>query len=297
MTLDQQRIIILGGTSGIGLAIAQGAAAQGASVLVASSRQASVDRALATLPPSAEGRTIDLSDESAIATFFEAAGAFDHLVYTAGESLNLNRLAQTDVPHPRRVFDLRYWGALTAAKHAAPHIREGGSIVFTSGLAAHKPHPGWAVASSICGAMEALTRALAVELAPVRVNIVCPGVVRTPLWREMDEESREALYRGQADRLLVGHVAEAEEVAEAYLYLMRQTYGTGQTLVLDGGGMDIEDLRPRERAVEQIRFDGVAEAVIDDGGQQQRHREVEVAAKEQSRRGRHLRRVLRPGPV
>ncbi len=237
MTLDQQRIIILGGTSGIGLAIAQGAAAQGASVLVASSRQASVDQALAALPAGAQGATIDLSDEAAIAGVFDAAGPFDHLVYTAGESLNLKLLAETDIALARRFFDLRYWGALTAAKHAAPHIRSGGSIVFTSGLAAHKPHPGWAVASSICGAMEALTRALAVELAPLRVNIVCPGVVRTPLWREMDEEAREALYRGQADRLLVGHVAEAEEVAETYLYLMRQTYGTGQTLVLDGGGL------------------------------------------------------------
>lgn len=237
MTLDQQRIIILGGTSGIGLAVARGATAQGASVLVASSRQASVDQALAALPPGAEGATVDLCDEAAVAAFFDKAGPFDHLVYTAGESLNLNLLAQTDVALARRFFELRYWGALTAAKHAAPHVRKGGSIVFTSGLAAHKPHPGWAVASSICGAMEALTRALAVELAPLRVNIVCPGVVRTPLWREMDEEAREALYRGQADRLLVGHVAEPEEAAEAYLYLMGQTYGTGQTLVLDGGGL------------------------------------------------------------
>jgi NAD(P)-dependent dehydrogenase (short-subunit alcohol dehydrogenase family) len=85
--------------------------------------------------------------------------------------------------------------------------------------------------------MEGLTRALAVELAPVRVNIVSPGVVRTPLWREMSEEAREALYATEAQRLPVGHVADAREVAEGYLYLMRQTSATGQTLAIDGGGL------------------------------------------------------------
>ena len=85
--------------------------------------------------------------------------------------------------------------------------------------------------------MEGLTRALAMELAPIRFNIVCPGVVQTPpLWDNMTEADRTALYRQMDDKLLVGHVGESEEVAEAYLYLMRQTYGTGETLVVDGGG-------------------------------------------------------------
>jgi NAD(P)-dependent dehydrogenase (short-subunit alcohol dehydrogenase family) len=85
--------------------------------------------------------------------------------------------------------------------------------------------------------MEGLTRALALELAPVRVNIVSPGVVKTPLWREMPEEARASLYASEARRLPVGHVADAQEVAEGYLYLMRQTFVTGQTLVVDGGGL------------------------------------------------------------
>jgi NAD(P)-dependent dehydrogenase (short-subunit alcohol dehydrogenase family) len=85
--------------------------------------------------------------------------------------------------------------------------------------------------------MEGLTRALAVELAPVRVNIVSPGVVKTPLWREMPDEARESPYASEARRLPVGHVADAQEIAEGYLYLMRQTFVTGQTLVIDGGGL------------------------------------------------------------
>ena len=232
MNLNGQRIVILGGASGIGLAVAQGAAAQGAQVIVGSRNPGRT-----ALPAGVEGRTVDLRDHAAIHAFFEALGAFDHLIFTAGESLNLGLLAETDIDAARRFFDLRYWGALTAAKHGAPHIRPGGSIVFTSGLAGQKPHPGWAVAASICSAMEGLTRALAVELAPLRVNIVSPGVVQTPLWDSMTEEARQALYRSQAETLLVGHVAQAEEIAEAYLYLMRQTFGTGQTLVLDGGGL------------------------------------------------------------
>jgi NAD(P)-dependent dehydrogenase (short-subunit alcohol dehydrogenase family) len=85
--------------------------------------------------------------------------------------------------------------------------------------------------------MEGLARALAVELAPIRVNIVSPGVVRSPLWTNMAEADRNALYRDMAERLPVGHVGEVEEIAEAYLYLMRQSYGTGQVLVVDGGAV------------------------------------------------------------
>ncbi len=237
MTLNGQRIVILGGTSGLGLAAAQAAAREGAKVVVASSRQARVDEALAALPPGAEGQALDLLDGEAVKAFFTRIGAFDHLVYTAGESLKLGLLADSDIDEARRFFDLRYWGAFAAAKHGAPHIRPGGSIVFTSGIASERPLAGWALGASICSAMEGLTRALAVELAPLRVNIVSPGVVKTPLWANMTEDGREGLYRGQAYALPVRHVGEAEEVAEAYLYLMRQTYGTGHTLVADGGAL------------------------------------------------------------
>lgn len=235
MTLQGKRIIVLGGSSGIGLAVAQAAAGQGASVVIASSRQARVDEALATLPAGAEGHALDLADETAVAALFAKLGELDHLVFTAGESLQLGALATTDLDTARGFFGIRYWGALIAAKHGALHIRPGGSITFTSGLAAARPHAGWALGASICGAMEGLTRALAVELAPLRVNIVSPGVVKSPLWAGMAEADREALYRQVGESLPVGHAGEPEEVAEAYLYAMRQTYGTGQVIAVDGG--------------------------------------------------------------
>jgi NAD(P)-dependent dehydrogenase (short-subunit alcohol dehydrogenase family) len=235
-TVKGKRIVVLGGSSGIGLATAQAAARESASLVIASSRKARVDEALTTLPAGAEGHALDLCDEPAVKMFFTALGAFDHLVFTAGESLQLGKLPDTDVEAARRFFDLRYWGAFMAAKYGADKIRPGGSIVFTSGLAGARPHAGWALGASICSAMEGLTRALAVELAPIRVNIVSPGVVKSPLWGNMTEADRAALYQRMEEHLLVGHVGETEEIAEAYLYLMRQTYGTGQVLVVDGGG-------------------------------------------------------------
>ena len=235
MTLTEKRIVVLGGSSGIGLATAQAAAKAGALVVIASSRKARVDAALSVLPAGTEGHTLDLSDEAEVRALFAKLGGFDHLVFTAGESLQLGDLADTDIAAARRFFDLRYWGALLAAKYGSGNIRPGGSIVFTSGLAGTRPHAGWALGASICSAMEGLTRALAVELAPVRVNIVCPGVVKSPLWAGMTEDARVGLYQQTAEKLLVGHVGETEEIAEAYLYLMRQTYGTGQVLVVDGG--------------------------------------------------------------
>jgi NAD(P)-dependent dehydrogenase (short-subunit alcohol dehydrogenase family) len=235
MTLNGKRIVVLGGSSGIGLATAQAAAKEGAAVVIVSSRQARVDEAVAKLP-GAEGHAVDLTDAAAVEALFARIGAFDHLVFTAGETLQLGSLATTDLSMARRFFDLRYWGAYLAARHGAGNIRAGGSIVFTSGLAGQRPHAGWALGASICSAMEGLTRALAVELAPIRVNIVCPGVVKTPLWADMTEADRDALYQQMGAKLLVGHVGEPEEVAEAYLYLMRQSYGTGQVIVVDGGG-------------------------------------------------------------
>lgn len=236
MTFGGSRIVILGGSSGIGLAVAQAAAQAGAEIVIASSNQARLDAALATLPKSAAGHALDLRDEAAMQALFAEIGPFDHLVYTAGEALQLGALAATDLAQARGFFDLRYWGAYAAAKHGSRSIRPGGSIVFTSGTAGQRPQAGWSLGASLCSAMEGLTRALALELAPIRVNIVSPGFVRSPLWDPMPEAQREALYRQVGEKLPLGHVGTAEEVATSYLYLMAQRYGTGQVVTVDGGG-------------------------------------------------------------
>ena len=200
MGLNGKRVVILGGSSGIGLAVAQAAANEGAKVVVASSNSDRLDRALSSLPAGSEGRVTNLLSNRDVAALFEDLGDFDHLVYTAGEALQIAPLKAIDISTARSFFELRYWGALAAAKAAQGRLRPGGSIVFTSGVAGARPGSGWSVASSICSAMEGLTRALAVELAPIRVNIVSPGVVRhRPLARNGGINSRSALrLRGGA---------------------------------------------------------------------------------------------------
>jgi len=237
MKLEGQRIIILGGTVGIGFGVATAAADEGARVVVVSRNPERVAQALAKLPPGAEGHAADLSKEEQVKALFQRLGAFDHLVYTAGDWALFGPFESLDLEAAKRSFDVRYWGALAAIKYGLPHIRPTGSIVLTSGISAQRPFKGWAIPASILGGMEALARALALELGPLRVNIVAPGMVTTEMWDEIPVDDRQKMYEDMAAKLPVGRVATALEVAESYLYLMRQTFSTGQVIVVDGGGV------------------------------------------------------------
>jgi NAD(P)-dependent dehydrogenase (short-subunit alcohol dehydrogenase family) len=234
-SFENRRIVVLGGSSGIGFAVVELAASHGAKVVIASSNAARVQKAIESVGGEVEGHAVDLSDERAVETFFAKLGRFDHLVYTAGDSLDLHDLASTDLKKARRAFELRYWSALAAVKYGSPNIDKDGSIVLTTGIAGQRPHKGWVVAASVCGTIEALTRALAIELAPIRVNAVSPGVVRTNLWQNMSEAERELLYERVGNSLPVGRVGEPHDIAQAYLFLMHEGFSTGQIVVVDGG--------------------------------------------------------------
>jgi NAD(P)-dependent dehydrogenase (short-subunit alcohol dehydrogenase family) len=235
MTLSGKRVLVLGGTSGIGLAVAEAASAAGSDVVVVSSHQGRVDAALTLLGDSSEGYVADLSDETAVAALFGQIGPFDHLVFTAGDSVWQRPIGDTELEDAKGFFALRFWGAFAAAKHGSKLIRPGGSIVLTSSTVPRRPSVGFAVGASISSAVEALARALAVELAPVRVNVVAPGIVRTPLWNRLPEEQREALFATRGAALPAGKVGDPADIAEAYLFLMRGGFTTGQTVVVDGG--------------------------------------------------------------
>jgi NAD(P)-dependent dehydrogenase (short-subunit alcohol dehydrogenase family) len=136
----------------------------------------------------------------------------------------------------RAFFAIRYFGAVDAVRAAVPRLRAGGSVTLTGGLAAWRPPAtGWSLVASVCGAMESLTRALALELAPIRVNLVRPGLVRTALWSTMDEQAQELLYENAAKSLLVQHIDNGDEIALAYLSSMTQAYATGSVIAVDGG--------------------------------------------------------------
>jgi NAD(P)-dependent dehydrogenase (short-subunit alcohol dehydrogenase family) len=230
-SLTGKRVIILGGSSGLGLATAKAAANEGAKVIIVSSNQQRIDTVLKDLPQGTEGYAVDLGHEQNIKAFFDTIGNFDHLIYSAGENLSLNTIDQTDIEQARTFFNF------AAVKYGAPNINIGGSISLTSGTAGARPGKGWSVASSICGAMEGFVRAMAVELAPIRVNSVVPGVVDTNLWNSMPAADRDNLYKSMADAQLVKRVGEADDIALAFIYLMKQQYGTGQNIVIDGGAV------------------------------------------------------------
>jgi NAD(P)-dependent dehydrogenase (short-subunit alcohol dehydrogenase family) len=237
MSLEGKRVVVLGGTSGIGFAIAESAAAHGATVIVVSSRKANVDRAVEQLPAGADGRVADLTNPGQVRDLFETLGDLDHLVYTAGDPLLLTPVADLDLDAAREFFTVRYFGALSAVKAAVPHLRGDASITLTTGTAGPRPMPGSTLASSICGAMEGLTRALAVELAPIRVNAVMPGVVRSNLWAQLPDDARAQLYRDTVATAPLHRVGEVDDIATAYLFYMTQRHATGTVLVLDGGAV------------------------------------------------------------
>jgi NAD(P)-dependent dehydrogenase (short-subunit alcohol dehydrogenase family) len=235
MGLGGTRVLVIGGGSGIGYAVAEAAAAEGAHVVVASTQPEKVRAAAARLGAAA-GAELDVTDESAVATFFESQDAFDHIVTTAGDwgALRRTRLADLDLTAAAGAFGVRFWGALAVAKHGGRRLPEGGSLTLTDGMIAHKPAKGSAASTAMAGAIEHLTRALAVELAPARVNCVCPGMIRTGVYEAAPAEQQQAFDRS-ASRLLIPRLGWPEETAEAYLYLMRGGYTTGQVLFVEGG--------------------------------------------------------------
>ena len=235
--LQDKRIIILGGSAGLGLATAKATAAEGANVVIVSSNQSRIDRALKELPQDSKGYAVDLSNENAIKEFFGRAGKFDHLVYTAGENISMSMAADTDIEKGKDFFTIRFWGALAAIKYSKGNINEGGSINLMSGNFGQRPASGYSLGAAICGAMDAFTRAMAVELAPVRVNNVAAGVIKTGLWNNLPAADREGWYQHLENTLLLQRVGEAEDIAQAFVYLIKQQYTTGQSLITDGGGV------------------------------------------------------------
>ncbi|WP_205474064.1 SDR family oxidoreductase [Nocardioides sp. SYSU D00038] len=236
MAVDNtSRIVVLGGTSGIGLAVAQRAARAGAAVTIGSRRPESLRQALDQLPTGVSGHVVDASSSESVAGFLDRVGEFDHFAYTAAENLTGAPLAAYTVAGAQAFFGLRLFHALDAVRLAVPHLPSSGSITLTSGTAAFKGGPGWTLGCAVSGAMVSVARSLAVELAPVRVNVVAPGVVRSPVWSSMTEEDREAMYAQVGAGLPLGRVAEPDDAAKAYLALMDQDYVTGAVSVVDGG--------------------------------------------------------------
>jgi NAD(P)-dependent dehydrogenase (short-subunit alcohol dehydrogenase family) len=213
------RVVVLGGTSGIGLATAQAAAAAGARVVVASRNPTNVDA----------------SSSEELAAFFERVGEFDYLAYAAGDNLVPITLDVYTPEQGRAFLELRVVRSLEAVRRAVPHLRADGSVTLTSGTAAYRGGAGWFLGAAASGAIVSAARSLAVEVAPIRVNVVAPGVVRSPLWAGLPEADREAMFESVGAGLPLGRVAEVEDVAKTFVHLMDNDYLTGTVDVVDEG--------------------------------------------------------------
>lgn len=232
-TLTGKRVAIIGGASGIGLEVAALASELGAEVIIGSQRQDSVDAALSKVAR-ATGAVVNLTDEASVAAFFAGLSSLDHLAITAGdwESMSPKSTAEIDLTAARSALDVLFWGAFAAAKHGISKLSAGGSITMTSGMLTRRPQKGFPLASAMGGAVEGLVAALAVDVAPVRVNAVSPGLTLTPVVKTMPSEFIDAAV----SRLPIPRGAEPSETASAYIYSMLNTYITGQVLPVDGGG-------------------------------------------------------------
>jgi NAD(P)-dependent dehydrogenase (short-subunit alcohol dehydrogenase family) len=231
--LTNQSVIVVGGTSGMGLAIARLAKSRGASVTVAS-RSSDKVAAVAT-ELGAAGKPIDTSDEASVRDFFAAVGPVDHLI-EPGSSVRTGTLKDAPLADGEFTFRSKFFGPYLCAKYAK--MNPTGSITLFSGILSRRPGQNDAVLAGVNAAVEAMGRALARDLAPVRVNTISPGMTRdTGAYLSMPEAAREGMYSAIAGKLPVGHVGTAEDIAEATIMLMTNRFITGVTLDVDGGGV------------------------------------------------------------
>jgi len=232
MNLENARIVVVGGTSGIGLATAIAARQAGARVVVAGRSAEGRERARRA-DPALDVQQLDVNAGPELAEVLSGVGAVDHLVVTAAEAIT-GRLADLDEVRARTVLATKVWGPCRVIRAALPRMSAEGSITLFSGAAARRASPGFALGSAVNAAVEALAVSLAAELAPVRVNAVRPGIIETPVWAGLPE-LRAQVFSGVVPRLPSRRAGRAEEVAAAVLFLLTSPYVTGSVLTIDGG--------------------------------------------------------------
>ena len=238
-TLVGKKVVIVGGSSGIGLGVAASALERGAEVVIvgrSASKLKAAQGALASAGGRIRGFSADMTHEAEIARLFDDVGSIDHLVSTAGAPPPGDPIDRSDMELVRRFVDNKLIGAVMLAKHAVRVLVAGGSMTFTSGINKDRPPvPGGAVVSAIAGSFSYFARALSLELGPTRVNVVSPGWVDTPMFDELAGEAKFDLFEGMAARLPVRKIATPADIAPAYIYAMESEFTTGQTLHIDGG--------------------------------------------------------------
>lgn len=252
--LQNARVLVVGGSSGMGFAVAEAAVEYGAIVTIASSTQERLDSAVARLQEHARAvnvspdtitsvkadlSNVDTIDDEAI-KILEAAtkgGKLDHIVFSAGDSFTQKPLEEVSVRDFQQLMMVRAMAPLVIAKYVSKylHISNKSSITVTGGTATWRPPRGWATIAAVGATVEGLTRGLASDLRPVRVNCVIPGAIHTEMFDRMPAEHLPAILQGMAKDSILNTVGTPQEIAEAYLYSMKDTFATAITLDSSGG--------------------------------------------------------------
>jgi NAD(P)-dependent dehydrogenase (short-subunit alcohol dehydrogenase family) len=233
--LSGKSVVIIGGGSGMGLGIAHQVVAANANVIIAGRTLSKLESALIELGPQARAEMIDITSEDSVRDFFHKIGPFDHLVIP-GSAVRTGTLKGASLDDGLYSMQSKFWGPYLCAKHAV--INGGGSVVLFSGILSRRPGKNDCVLGPVNAAVEALGRSLARDLAPIRVNVISPGMTSgTDAYREMPIAARDGMYQSIAAKLPVGRVGSPEDIAAASLMLMSNGFITGVVLDVDGGGV------------------------------------------------------------
>ena len=235
MNLEQQTVVVLGGSSGVGLEVVRRAAAAGARVIAVARDGKRLGAALEGVGGLVRGVALDATDRSALAAFFAQVSTVDHLVLTLSGGEGAGPFDKLDLAALRRGFEAKFWPQLQAAQAGLSALRSGGSITFVTAVSARIARPGTAGLAAINGALEAMIGSLARELAPSRVNAVSPGVIDTEWWSRLPAAAKAEVFAEQTRTLPVGRVGRPEDVGHAVLFLVENGFVTGNIIECDGG--------------------------------------------------------------
>ncbi|WP_335970527.1 MULTISPECIES: SDR family oxidoreductase [Streptomycetaceae] len=235
-SLSGTRVVVIGGSSGIGKAVARQAAEAGAEVTIASRSQDKLEQAAKEIGGQVRTAVVDVTDEESLRAFFAGVDALDHLVVCPGD-MATGSVYEVTAEDIRRCLDTKIVGQLLSVRHAGPKLAATGSIVLISGGAGFKAYPGLTVTAAANAGIGAMGQSMALELAPIRVNVVVAGLIDTPLWSGLPDEAREGLFKSTAEATPVGRVGQPDDVASAVLQALENTFVNGSLIHVNGGGL------------------------------------------------------------